>query len=212
MIFPEGTRSEDCSIQRFHRGAFYLAEQLKLDIIPVVIHGVGHFLPKKEFMLRKGEIHINVQPRVPYNAMGKNYVECSKNMRKFYINEYAKLAAQVETADYYADLVIHNYIYKGPGVERTVRCNLKKHRNYRELIDSLAGKNRVLITNCGYGEFTLLLSLVHKKMEITATENDPDLLELAANCGSVHGNLRYVSYIDDQKVEEYDAVVDLKQY
>jgi 1-acyl-sn-glycerol-3-phosphate acyltransferase len=42
MVFPEGTRSEDCSIQRFHRGAFYLAKQLKLDILPVLIHGVGH--------------------------------------------------------------------------------------------------------------------------------------------------------------------------
>ena len=51
VTFPEGTRSEDCSIQRFHKGAFFLAEQLQLDIIPVMIHGVGHVLPKKEFML-----------------------------------------------------------------------------------------------------------------------------------------------------------------
>jgi 1-acyl-sn-glycerol-3-phosphate acyltransferase len=34
MIFPEGTRSVDCSINRFHRGAFFLAEKLKLDILP----------------------------------------------------------------------------------------------------------------------------------------------------------------------------------
>jgi len=211
MIFPEGTRSEDCSIQRFHRGAFYLAEQLKIDIIPVLIHGVGHLLPKKEFMLRKGEIHIHVLPRVPYNAMGENYVECSKNMRKYYIAEYAKLAAHVETADYYADLVMHNYIYKGPKVERTVRRNLKKHNNYRELIDSLAGKNSVLITNCGYGEFPLLLSLVHKKMEIAATDSDPDLLDLAANCNSVPARLRYVSCINTEEIDQYDTVVDLMQ-
>ncbi|MCL2246534.1 MAG: 1-acyl-sn-glycerol-3-phosphate acyltransferase, partial [Lentimicrobiaceae bacterium] len=207
MVFPEGSRSEDCSIQRFHRGAFYLAEQLNLDIIPVLIHGVGHFLPKKEFMLRKGEIHINVLPRIAYNAMGETYVECSKSMRKFYINEYSKLATQVETADYYADLVKHNYIYKGPSVERTVRRNLKKHHNYRMLIDSLASKNRVLIKNCGYGEFPLLLSLVYKKMEITAIERDPDLLALAANCGSVPAHLRYASCIDDEEIAQYDAVV-----
>ena len=64
MIFPEGTRSADCSILRFHRGAFYLAEQLQIDIIPVMIHGVGHVLPKQEFMLRKGEIRIQVMPRI----------------------------------------------------------------------------------------------------------------------------------------------------
>jgi len=210
MVFPEGTRSEDCSIQRFHRGAFYLAEQLNLDILPVLIHGVGHFLPKKEFMLRKGEIHINVLPRVAYNAMGENYVESSKNMRKFYKEEYAKLAAEVETADYYTDLVIHNYIYKGASVERAVRRNLKKHHNYRELIENLLDKHKVLIINCGYGELSLLLALVHKEIEVTAVENNPDFLELAANCNSVPSNLNYEPSCNEEEISRYDAVVLLK--
>jgi len=205
MVFPEGTRSEDCSIQRFHRGAFYLAEQLKLDIIPVMVHGVGHLLPKKEFMLRKGEIHINVMPRVAYNAMGETFAENAKNMRQFYKQEYAKLAAEVETADYYSDLVQHNYIYKGPSVERTVRRNLKKNKNYREIIAQLKDKNRVLIVNCGYGEFPLLLSLVHKNINIVATESDMDKLELAANCTWVKENLKYVEEVNRE--EEFDAVV-----
>ena len=209
VVFPEGTRSEDCSIQRFHRGAFYLAESLKLDILPVLIHGVGHFLPKKEFMLRKGEIHINILPKVAYNAMGENYVECSKNMRKFYKEEYTKLASQVETSDYYSDLVIHNYIYKGASVERIVRKNLKKHHNYRELIQNLSDKKRVLIQNCGYGEFPLLLSLVYKNMEITAVESNTDLLDLAANCTSVPPNLHYLHTIDEKELEKFDEIVNL---
>ena len=205
MVFPEGTRSEDCSIQRFHRGAFFLAEQLKLDILPVIIHGVGHLLPKKEFMLRKGEIHINVTPRMAYNAMGETYAERAKNMRKFYNDEYAKMAAEIETADYYADLVLHNYIYKGPSVERTVRRNLKKHNNYKELIDKLSVHHRVLMVNCGYGELPLLLSLVHKNMSITATDSDTDKLELAANCTWVGDNLKYIEKVDDN--EKFDTVV-----
>jgi 1-acyl-sn-glycerol-3-phosphate acyltransferase len=207
MVFPEGTRSEDCSIQRFHRGAFYLAEQLKLDIIPVVIHGVGHFLPKKEFMLRKGEMHINVMPRMAYNALGENYAENAKNMRKFYKEEYAKLAAEIETADYYSDLVLHNYIYKGPAVAREVRRNLKKHQNYKELITQLKDKNRVLIVDCGYGELPLLLSLVYKNMRIVATEADADKLELAANCTWVKENLKYVEKVEQD--EKFDAVVEM---
>ncbi|MDR3267311.1 MAG: 1-acyl-sn-glycerol-3-phosphate acyltransferase, partial [Tannerella sp.] len=58
VVFPEGTRSADCSIRRFHRGAFYIAEELNLDIIPVLLHGAGHVLPKDDFMLRKGRIDI----------------------------------------------------------------------------------------------------------------------------------------------------------
>ena len=210
MIFPEGTRSEDCSIQRFHRGAFYLAEQLELDILPVLIHGVGHFLPKKEFMLRKGEIHINVMQRMAYNAMGETLAERAKNTRKFYKDQYAKLAAEVETADYYSDLVLHNYIYKGPSVERTVRRNLKKYQNYNGLINKLSGSNRVLIVNCGYGELSLLLSLVHKNIEVVATDNEQDCLDLAANCSSVPSNLRYVSSFDYEEMDTFDAVVVIK--
>jgi len=210
MVFPEGTRSEDCSIQRFHRGAFYLAEKLKLDILPVLIHGVGDFLPKKEFMLRKGEININVLPRVAYNTMGENYVETSKNMRKFYKEEYAKLAAKIETADYYADLVIHNYIYKGASVERSVRRNMKKHKNYKEIIDKLDNSHNVLILNCGLGEFPLLLSLVNKKTIIVAIEKEQDYLDLAANCASVPANLSYATHFDFEEIDTFDSVVLMK--
>jgi len=210
MVFPEGSRSEDCTIQRFHRGAFYLAEQLKLDILPVLIHGVGHFLPKKEFMLRKGEIHINVMPRMEYNTLGNSYFESAKNMRKFYKDEYAKLAETVETADYYSDLTIHNYIYKGPMVERAVKRNLKKHGNYRNIISQLKTHSSVLIENCGYGEFPLLLSLVYKNMNIIATEKDTDKLELATNCTSVPSNLQYVPILNDKDMGNFDCVVDMK--
>ncbi|MDR0206938.1 MAG: 1-acyl-sn-glycerol-3-phosphate acyltransferase [Bacteroidales bacterium] len=211
MVFPEGTRSEDCSIKRFHQGAFYLAEKLKLDIIPVLIHGVGHFLPKSEFMLRKGKLHIQVMNRVSFNdcTFGESYQERAKLIRKFYLKEYEKIATAIETPDYFSDLVIHNYIYKGPLIERTVRRNLKKNGNYRELINSLAGKNRILIIGCGYGELPLLLSLVHKKTEVVAIEREPDLLDLAANCRSVPANLQYFATIDEEEMEEFEVVVQL---
>ena len=210
MIFPESTRSEDCSIQRFHRGAFYLAEQFKLEILPVLIHGVGHILPKKEFMLRKGEIHINVMPRLDFNAMGESIGERARNIRKFYIGEYAKLTAEIETPDYFSDLVLKNYIYKGPSVERIVRKNLKNNNNYKELMGKLAGSKRVLIMNCGYGELPLLFSLVHKNIEIVATDNNQDALDLAENCMSVPSNLHYESSVDFTEIDQFDAVVLIK--
>lgn len=46
-IYPEGTRSKDCKIGRFHKGAFYVAEQLGLEIIPMYLYGPGKFFLKK---------------------------------------------------------------------------------------------------------------------------------------------------------------------
>jgi len=96
VVFPEGTRSEDCSIQRFHQGAFYLAEKLQLEIIPVLLHGVGHLLPKRKLLIRKGAIHIKVMERIAYHTLGETSIQRAKNMRAFYKEEYAKLAMEIE--------------------------------------------------------------------------------------------------------------------
>jgi 1-acyl-sn-glycerol-3-phosphate acyltransferase len=46
MIFPEGTRSLNNEIGFFKRGAFQLAMQAKIPILPVLIDGTGGILPK----------------------------------------------------------------------------------------------------------------------------------------------------------------------
>ena len=48
IVFPEGTRSEDGVIKRFHKGAFYLAEKLNVDILPIMIHGTNYTLTKQD--------------------------------------------------------------------------------------------------------------------------------------------------------------------
>jgi 1-acyl-sn-glycerol-3-phosphate acyltransferase len=45
LFFPEGTRSKDGEIGRFHRGAFRLAVEIGLPIQPVVIEGLDRVLP-----------------------------------------------------------------------------------------------------------------------------------------------------------------------
>ncbi|MDR0794887.1 MAG: 1-acyl-sn-glycerol-3-phosphate acyltransferase [Tannerella sp.] len=193
VTFPEGTRSEDCSIRRFRKGAFFLAEQLQLDIIPVMIHGVGHVLPKKEFMLRKGKIHIRVMERIKINdsRFSNDFSSRSKEIRRFYREQYQSLSKQIETPDYYSDLVIHNYIYKGASVERAVRRSLRRNDNFKSLISQLPDEGKVVVVNSGYGEFALLLALVKKQLQIVAYEENSDLRDLAANCASVSANLVY---------------------
>jgi 1-acyl-sn-glycerol-3-phosphate acyltransferase len=46
MLFPEGTRSRDCQISFFRRGAFQLALSARKPILPVLIEGTGGILPK----------------------------------------------------------------------------------------------------------------------------------------------------------------------
>jgi 1-acyl-sn-glycerol-3-phosphate acyltransferase len=61
MIFPEGTRSQDKEMRFFKRGAFQLAIQAKVPILPVVIDGTGSILPKHGLIFGSGyDIKIRV--------------------------------------------------------------------------------------------------------------------------------------------------------
>ena len=103
-IFPEGTRSPDGSILRFHKGAFYLAEQLHADILPIFLHGAGHVLPKKDFMLRQGRIDVEVQERIPWDdpCFSTDLLTRTKQIRAYYRNHYSEMCERIETDEYLA--------------------------------------------------------------------------------------------------------------
>jgi 1-acyl-sn-glycerol-3-phosphate acyltransferase len=211
MIFPEGTRSEDCNINRFHRGAFFLAEQLKLDILPIVLHGIGHVLPKTDFLLRRGEVTVEIMDRIsPENLIyGDSYLARAKNVRSMYRNHYQKLISEIETPGYYADKLLHNYIYKGSAVSAQVRSDMKKHNNYSEIISHLPDSGRVLVLGSGNGSFSLLLSMVKPSMHIDAVESDEDRVDLARNCASCTDKITYIhdNPLQYNIMDKYEAII-----
>ena len=85
-VYPEGTRSKDCRIGRFHKGAFHIASALKLDILPFVEYGAGQVLPKGGKYLRRGDIRLQINKRIPY----EEYIqygtsqEIASRFRKYY--------------------------------------------------------------------------------------------------------------------------------
>ncbi|MBU9888493.1 MAG: 1-acyl-sn-glycerol-3-phosphate acyltransferase [Candidatus Omnitrophica bacterium] len=53
LLFPEGTRSPDGKIHAFKMGAFKIARENDVELLPIVVDGTGTALPKKSFFLRK---------------------------------------------------------------------------------------------------------------------------------------------------------------
>ena len=85
-VYPEGTRSKDCRIGRFHKGAFHIASALKLDILPFVEYGAGQVLPKGGKYLRKGRIRLQIDKRIPYEEYSQygTSQEIASRFRKYY--------------------------------------------------------------------------------------------------------------------------------
>ena len=97
-VYPEGTRSKDCTIGRFHQGAFYIAEQLGLDILPMYLYGPGRILPKNSYHLNRGVIQVEVDSpitRKELEAMGNTMLQ-AKEMRQRYKRRYEQMTNRIE--------------------------------------------------------------------------------------------------------------------
>ena len=66
VIFPEGTRSLDGSLGDFKRGMFVLADEAKVEIVPVAIDGTYRILPRDKFKMKSGHIKVTINEPIPY--------------------------------------------------------------------------------------------------------------------------------------------------
>ncbi|NHF60554.1 MMPL family transporter [Flavobacteriaceae bacterium TP-CH-4] len=162
IAFPEGTRSTSNKIKRFHKGAFYLAEEIGLDILPVLIHGNSEVLPKGSFIIRDGSITIEILPRIKADdpSFGRTYSARSKAIGTYFKQQFRRLRNTVETETYWHKTILEHYRYKGNTIYSAVKNDLKKQANtYYQIAKELGEKDRVVHLSKNYGQFDLLLSL-----------------------------------------------------
>jgi 1-acyl-sn-glycerol-3-phosphate acyltransferase len=93
MMFPEGTRSVDGEIGFFKRGAFQLAINAHVPILPVVLDGSGGVLPKHRLIFTTGhKIMIKVlDPVIPESFNTDDPDILSRNFSNFMIEALKEL-------------------------------------------------------------------------------------------------------------------------
>ena len=113
VLFPEGTRTPDGEIGRFHKGAFTLAKELGTDIVPLYLHGLYDVMPKHDFMLRRGSVTIEVGERIATDSFQEMTDRQIANvMRSAYKERYAQLRQELETEEYMAPYIAYRNKYK----------------------------------------------------------------------------------------------------
>lgn len=98
-VFPEGTRSDDGEIRRFHKGVFHIATVLNLDILPLMIYGTGKVMPKRGWLIKKWPIWLTIGNRITskdLTVLGTTLREQAKNLRKDYQTIYDNLRNRIE--------------------------------------------------------------------------------------------------------------------
>ncbi|XP_048587027.1 1-acyl-sn-glycerol-3-phosphate acyltransferase alpha [Nematostella vectensis] len=68
-VFPEGTRSQTGTIKPFKKGAFHVAQQSKVPIVPVVLSNYIPVFNKKNKTFTPGIIKVTILPEVPTDGL-----------------------------------------------------------------------------------------------------------------------------------------------
>lgn len=211
MIFPEGTRSTSNQINRFHKGAFYLAEEFNLDIIPVLIHGASEAIPKGDFVIHHSHVTLSILERIsPDNlSFGKNYAERTKLLSAYFKAEFHKVRQELEGPDYFKKMVIHSYDYKEIEVTNSVKNDLKHNlETYYRLNKHLSAKAKILHLANDYGQLDVLLSLQEPQRKVVSFIADEEKLAVAKT--NYFLKKRKISYLDHLELSlenQYDAVL-----
>ena len=194
LIFSEGTRSETTKIKHFRKGAFYIAEKLNLDILPIIIHGSGDCITKGEPFLKSGRIVLKILERIKPddNSFGLNYIERTPSIQKYFNDEFNNVKKEFDTAHYYRKKLIKNYIYKGPMLEWYLRVKMRSENNYEIFNEYIPQEGRIVDLGCGYGFTSYMLSYLSEKRNILGIDYDCDKITVASNCISKNEKINFV--------------------
>lgn len=195
LVFPEGTRSNDSAILRFHKGAFHIASELGLDIVPVLLHGVGQVLPKREFMLRPGHITVTVGHRITRDSgmWSVDSRELTRNIHRYYLEWYDNVCSKCQDVAYWMPLVRLQFKYKGLDVEMEARNTLRtiaRNSHGIECVSTVGGS--IEMEENGLGERSLLMALTHPKTAIYSHINNKERYMVARSCSMIPSNLQFI--------------------
>ena len=70
VVFPEGSRTPDGQLHRFKKGAYQIADDLSLPVVPMTIDGSYRVLPKSSKIIRPGKITLTIHEPVYPGADG----------------------------------------------------------------------------------------------------------------------------------------------
>ncbi|MDE6099803.1 MAG: 1-acyl-sn-glycerol-3-phosphate acyltransferase [Paramuribaculum sp.] len=65
VVFPEGARTWNGHMRPFKRGAFTLANEFSLPLVPVTIDGAFDIMPRTRKIPRPGTIRLTIHPPIP---------------------------------------------------------------------------------------------------------------------------------------------------
>jgi 1-acyl-sn-glycerol-3-phosphate acyltransferase len=192
-FYPEGTRSPDGFLQRFHRGAFELAVELKQEILPVILCDTNTAMPRDAYWFEPYHATVRAWPRItPQNF---DYVQGSTALMR-HCETIVRDALQKQLDELNTPRVVRRkvqrlYRYQGKFVEQFVHWKMKMDPMFGAL-DAVVPRNGfVLDLGCGYGVATHWLSQYTDGRTFLGLDYDEDKIRVAQRTAPQHPRIKF---------------------
>jgi lysophosphatidate acyltransferase len=99
-VFAEGYRNHSGSIDEFKRGAFHMAIQSQVPIVPVVFSSYKLFMRKNEKVFNSGEVVIEALPEISTVGLtADDAKQLADKVRDLIVKKYKELNEEVEKSN-----------------------------------------------------------------------------------------------------------------
>ena len=205
MVFPEGTRANTNEINRFYKGAFYLAEHFNIDVLPVYIHGNSEALPKGDHIIYDEKITVVIDKRIKADdkSFGDNYSQRTKSINKYFRSEFDKLRVELEDENYFKDKLFLSFLYKEREIVSEVKSDFSMHKsNYFKLNSCINPSAKLFHIASDFGQMDVLLNMQQSKRKITSFIEDLEKRAIANSNYLVNKyGITYVENLQDFNVK-----------
>ncbi|MCK5857171.1 MAG: MMPL family transporter [Bacteroidales bacterium] len=210
VVFPEGTRNTKPELLKFQRGAFHLARELKLDILPIILHGLRFVLNTNEFFVRRSQMTTKILGRIDLSTgeYGSTLMKQSRRIYDYFSEENIKLCRHIEKPEYYRGRLTMSYLFRSPIIEWYMKIKTKMEDNYKYFDEIVPRNAKVSDLGCGYGFLVHTLAQTSDSRVFVGVDFDADKIVIAQNISLASERTRFVhADLTQYQVEPSDVII-----
>ena len=192
-FYPEGTRSQTGFVERFHRGAFELAVELKQEILPIVLCDTNCAMPRDAYWFEPFHTTVRALPRVtPQNFdYSLGVVALMKHCEALVREGLQQQLDEVNTPRVVRRKINRLYRYQGKYVEEFVRWKMRIDPFFLTLDSVVPRRAHVLDLGCGYGMATHWLATFTDTRTFWGVDYDENKIRVAQRSAPNHPRIEF---------------------
>ena len=192
-VYPEGTRSHDGCVQRFHRGAFELAVRLRQDILPIVLCDTWTAMPRDAYWFEPYHATVRALPRITPQQFdySRGTLALMRHCEGVVRDALQQQLDELNTPRVLRRKVERLYRYQGKFIEQFAHWKMKTDPMFESLDRVVPRQGFVLDLGCGYGLATHWLAYATCGRTFLGVDYDEEKIRVAQRTAPRHQRIRF---------------------